>query len=401
MHVTHNDVLDRIMADAEKTMTEDMPNDVSDIASDYNKQAYVLGLGKGWDGDNDEWKVTDENALKWFRENDQFFFGNQWQHYKGDLKEVIENELKGVERAYDPAVVKRLQDKMGDAFNHPKVTDYYDLVVRNAVNRSRNYGRTFSFQRKGIAEMEVVAILDERTSKICREMNGRRIKTETAVQYVQETMATPLDELTEKYKWPRSSDVATWKGMSTDDIMKKLGCKLPPYHGRCRTTTIMAKRTRVTNMNGKTLDTVHQPVFDNFTENEKKKRRDIVNKRYTDIKNLTSDELASKVNSLQTAEWHDADLLNRHFQDHAPEFDITDKKAYVQKSKEYLKNYNNVFILSDNSAPRVNFVNTVDEVVVGVDPDDHRITTMMPLYPRAIERLRNQCIELQNEETNN
>ncbi|MBN2435592.1 MAG: hypothetical protein JXK07_10045 [Spirochaetes bacterium] len=388
------------MTDAENCLTRNLPEDVAPLSETHNDKAYKLGLGKGWDGKNGEWKITDETALKWFQENDQFFFANQWEHYKDDLKEVIENELRGVERAYDPAVVKRLQEKMGDAFSHPRVTDYYDLVIRNAVNRSRNYGRTFSFQRLGIAEMEVVAILDERTSDICREMNGRRIKTETAVNYVQETMKTPLDELTEKFKWPRSSDVDAWKGMSTDDIMKKIGCKLPPYHGRCRTTTVISTQTRVKNMNGETLDTLHQPEFENFTDKERKKRQDMVNKRNNEIKNLTKDELASKINSLQTSTWTDDVLLQSHFKAHAHELDITDKAKYVSVSKEYLKNYDRVFIFNDNGTPRINFVNTVDGIVVGVDPDDHRITTLMPLYPRALERYRSQYIELQNEKTN-
>ena len=98
--------------------------------------------------------------------------------------------------------VERMRAVMGEAFEHPTIVNYYDLVVRNAVNKSRNFGRVARYERLGIAEMEIVAILDDRTSTTCREMNGRRIPVSVASEFVQDVMATKMDDLTERFAWP-------------------------------------------------------------------------------------------------------------------------------------------------------------------------------------------------------
>lgn len=402
-----SDPVKAVMSLCEKKLSYELSDKCFDIAEKYNSESYYSQLddssgsgsfsfsnGIDFDGDNGEWKVTDENAIKWFVENDQYFFGRQYEHYTDDLKEVVVNELKGTERAYDKQVVERMKKKMGDVFDNPKVNNYYDLVVRNAVNRSRNYGRVRHYERIGVAEIEVVAVMDKKTSAICREMNGRRIKTQTAVDYVDECVKTPLNELTEKFAWPSSTQTKSFNGMSTDDIMKKIGCKLPPYHGRCRTTTVMGSFTRVKNSSGNVLDKIDFPKMKDLSDKVKKKRQKMVDKRFDDIKNLSKDELASKINSLQTCDWYDESKIPGHFAEHGNEVGAKSEKEYIKLSKEYLKNFDRVFIFSSYEKPRINFVNEKEGFYVGVDTFDHRITTFDILRKGKIESFENKFLEL-------
>jgi Mn-dependent DtxR family transcriptional regulator len=400
VHIKDKDALDKIMSMSESKMSGELANEAAVIAEAKNSEAYVMACGIDWDDDN--WKVTDTRAIEWFKENDRFFFANQFKHYKDDLKTVVENELKGIERAYDPAVVKRLEKKMGDVFNHPQIQDYYELVIRNAVNRSRNYGRVAKFQRLKIAEIEIVAILDKKTSTICRVMNGRRLKVQEMADYVEKTIEAPLDELKEKFGWPSDSTAREFASMGTADIMKKIGCKLPPYHGRCRTTTIASMSTRVTSNSGTELNTMREPAARGMND---KARRAIKTKnaeRWAEYKNLTTDEWSSKISALTASQWDEASLES-HWSKHKKDFDnysngvkLNDMKEYEAFSKKMLQDFNRCFIYRHRGFDRVMFLNSKDNCAVMVDAGSSRIVSCYPLKPGQKESYQNQFMELVN-----
>ncbi len=369
---------------------------------DVSRHSVSFATGVDFDGHNGEWKVADQTAIDWFVKNDKFFFSKQYSHYMEDLKEVVVNELKGVEKAYSKAVVDRMKEKMGDAFEHPTVKNYYDLVVRNAVNRSRNYARAYKFQRAGIAEMEVVAVIDRKTSAICREMNGRRISTETAVEYVNQTMESPLDELTEKFAWSTPKDVLGFRGKSTVEILEKLNCKLPPYHGRCRTTTVMSVRTRVTNSSGTALNNFKKPALKGLGKKRSLEIRSKNEKRLEEYKGLTIDEWSSKINASQGAQW-DRDNLNKHFDDHLNDFAKISTLSFVKTEDEYekfskklLADFNRVFIYMENDGNRLMFYNKEFDSVVIVDSSTNGIVSCYPLRDGMKQKYVSKYMELVN-----
>ncbi len=330
------------MAYMEQKMGEELPSDAADVIKKWSEKNWKFGVGQDWS--DKEWKVTDQNAINFFREHDQYFFGKQFQNYSDEMRQIVENELKGVARAYDPKVLKALKEKMGDAFSDNRIKDYYDLVVRNAVNKSRNYGRTLSYERLGIAELEIIAILDKKTSKICREMNGRRIKVSTAADHVREVLKTPMDELKEKFAWPTDADAKRFSGMTTAEIMADMKGQLPPYHGRCRTTT------------GITLDIKISKGAESYFEGDiaYDKNNEQAAKRAEKISKLSKQELLSKVQSLsQTGYWDDRikeqpDGTTRtsyayHKAKHEHEF----SGGYDKALTSLLKNYDKVFTFGE------------------------------------------------------
>jgi len=343
-HFSSDDVAAAIMAAMEETMGAKLPAAAKETIATWTKKSYEMGLGQKWD--DDKWKVTDRAALDFFKRHDQHFFGKQFEHYSDDMRTVVEDELKGIS-AYTPEVKARMKEKLGDAFEHPYVKDYYDLCIRNAVNKSRNYGRTFKYERLGIAEIEVVAVLDKKTSLICRTMNGRRIEVKMLADYVRETLETPMDELTEKFAWPTEAEARDYAGMSTGDIMGKIKCKLPPYHGRCRTTTIISKKVTVKKSRGGNFSGTLS--FNNKNEQAKK--------RGQQLKNLTRDELLGKMDSQIRTSWWDETVkewpdgttqssYNYHKKKH-DRFFIKNEGGFDKALKNILSNYDKVYTFGE------------------------------------------------------
>ncbi|TAL31575.1 MAG: hypothetical protein EPN93_17420 [Spirochaetes bacterium] len=343
--IDQDNLVDKIMDYAALKMGQELPADARTVIEKWTGASYKLGLGQDWS--DAKWKVTDRNALAFFRRHDQYFFGNQFQHYSDDLRTVVENELKGV-RAYNKEVVDRLREKMGEAFEHPYVKDYYDLVVRNAVNKSRNFGRVFNYERLGIAEVEIVAIRDQKTSRICREMDGRRVEVKFLADHVREVLSTPMNELTEKFAWPTDADAKSYEGLSTADILGHIKTPLPPFHGRCRTTTVIGKRITVRKSTGGSFS--GELAYDDKNE--------AARTRAGMLGTLRNDELLSKMDGLAKTgywdnkphEWPDGtERMSREFHEekHGHEF----KEGYDTALKNLLKSYSNVYTYLQGEAP--------------------------------------------------
>ncbi|MCL2154054.1 MAG: phage head morphogenesis protein [Leptospirales bacterium] len=379
-------------------MGSELPADAEEIIKKWADKSYTLGLGQKWE--DDKWKVTDREAIDFLKRHDQYFFGKQFEHYAPEMREIIENELKGIARAYDPKVIKSLKNKMGSEFEHPYIKDYYDLVVRNAVNKSRNFGRTLSYERLGIAELEIVAILDDKTSDICREMNGRRISTSFAAEHVRETLDTPMDELKERFAWPTKSEVSKYAGMSTDDILKNIKVPLPPYHARCRTTTVISMDTKIVTNSGVSLNTKEEPDYKYMSKAEKAKLKELNSNRWEEYKNLSINEWSSKINGLSASLWSEENL-DFHWEKHKKDFDkyakgikISSKEEYEKFSKKLLTDFNRCFVYNykDESNRRVMFYNSKNNCVVAVDVYNN-IKTCYPLED-GIKQYKNIYMEL-------
>ncbi len=111
-----------------------------------------------------------------------------------------------------------------------KDESYFEGLAEHHANRTRELGHVNGYEQAGIEALEIVAVLDDRTSEICEYMNGQIIPIANAIELRDKILAaeTP-DEI---------KDAAPW--LSVDDIKDSdlpVGMSLPPYHFRCRTTT--------------------------------------------------------------------------------------------------------------------------------------------------------------------
>ena len=146
---------------------------------------------------------------------------------------------------------------------------YANLIAANAVARARSYTQLSTFQGAGVAYMEVVAMLDEKTSEICRCMDGQIIPVEGALGVAQAAAsvaspegvyaASPFLQMT---AGPKDEQLLTVRGTGTpiaevtrsgmggvDDrgemnqfvggtAMPGQNIGAPPYHHNCRSTVV-------------------------------------------------------------------------------------------------------------------------------------------------------------------
>lgn len=114
----------------------------------------------------------------------------------------------------------------------PASRAYFNGLADHSARKLREIGRVAGYERAGITHVKVKAILDQRTSKICRAMNGRIIPVATlAAQKERILNAKGKEELKRAQPWLKEDQVT-----AAADLPENYG--LPPYHYRCRTITV-------------------------------------------------------------------------------------------------------------------------------------------------------------------
>jgi len=176
-------------------------------------------------------QTIDTKAVSWLQKDCVYWIGN---HYETDVRDRLlsaaeEIVSSGVSRS-DAA--KMLEESFGDQFTRSQV--YWDGLANHVVTRGREFGSVSGYDAGGIKKYQILAHIDQRTSDICRQMNGRIIEVAKAVELRDSLMAAEKPEdVKDIAPWVKSKSV---KGKKTKDL--PVGLSLPPYHFKCRTTTI-------------------------------------------------------------------------------------------------------------------------------------------------------------------
>lgn len=124
----------------------------------------------------------------------------------------------------------------------PTMQGYFDLLADHNATRIAEIGHVTGYERAGVEYVEIVAVLDERTSPICRHLHGRIIPT-SALSGQKERLleaAKKLDMKAARKAQPMlsgASEAAVLLEPKTSKIVAQ-GVGMPPYHFRCRTTTV-------------------------------------------------------------------------------------------------------------------------------------------------------------------
>jgi len=115
---------------------------------------------------------------------------------------------------------------------------YWLNMADHTASRTREIGRVTGYERAGIARVQVRAQLDERTTRICRQMHGRVIKVSAL-----RAQADAWLEATSRRDQPAAYAAWTMHGSETDFSTTRSselpgGTAGPQYHFRCRTITV-------------------------------------------------------------------------------------------------------------------------------------------------------------------
>lgn len=158
-----------------------------------------------------------------------YWMGREFnENLRKKLTALIEKTFSG-EIANDK-IPKILKDEFGGLVKANE--SYFKGVAEHISLQSQNISRVMQGRKYGVKYYKVVAVMDDRTSEICRSMNGRIIP------------AAHLEDQADKILSARNmadkKAAAAWRNNAYNGRSDKMDANfgLPPYHFRCRTKVV-------------------------------------------------------------------------------------------------------------------------------------------------------------------
>ena len=181
------------------------------------------------------WREIDRKATGWLNDHHMFWIGD---YYNRMLSEQVAQTIRaGMKEGLGREAIGRdLAEFFEDYPGVPsKPAVYWRGLAANGMNRSRQFGLVQGYVETGTRYLEIVAVLDERTSPVCRELSGKVIPLSAAVAQRDLLMAAEDPEDVKTIApWVSAASI---KGLGIRDIIDQ-GVVLPPYHFHCRTTVV-------------------------------------------------------------------------------------------------------------------------------------------------------------------
>lgn len=139
-----------------------------------------------------------------------------------DAARVLEDEIRG-------ALGIKSSDVVPSRFESNPAA-YFDLVANNASVQATNVGRMIAMADAGVQKFKVIAILDRRTSAICRNLDGKEFSVSNGMTAVQGFLGVQsLEDLENVMGFSKDGSTPKWAAE---------GMGFPPYHHGCRTTVV-------------------------------------------------------------------------------------------------------------------------------------------------------------------
>lgn len=109
------------------------------------------------------------------------------------------------------------------------------------TSRLVSYGFLSQARADGVEVYQLQAIMDQRTSKICRALNGRTFSVNRAYTHLQNVLQiTDPEALKSAAPWLKadSGSVDDYQHLNTHALEDKYGVLVPPFHPSCRTVLV-------------------------------------------------------------------------------------------------------------------------------------------------------------------
>lgn len=212
-----------------------------------------------FDGDDPGIRVRfgglDRQTQKFFGELDNYYFSKFVDNSDKSIKTFFADQYiaKGGRAVVDLTneQIEDIRAALGDKLKNVNDVNV-ERIVRASTVRARNWAHINRMREGKIELMQIIAVLDSRTSEICRFLNGKFIRVSPAAEAVDRmSQLQPGEFAKETYDSPigkglratnnNADEVAKFfKGRIDDDdvlddsLMAK-GVGLAPYHLGCRT----------------------------------------------------------------------------------------------------------------------------------------------------------------------
>lgn len=175
----------------------------------------------------DEIDIRAINAMR----NNFYWVGKEFnKDFSDRLKDIIESAFRGeVARS---ELAGRLKDEFASELKQS--VRYFEGVSDHIISQNQNISTVNQARKYGVKYYKVVAVMDSRTSAICRSMNGRLIPAEH--------IERQCDNIMNAKDMASKKAAATWAKAPYNGRSDKMDSNfgMPPYHFKCRTEIVPA-----------------------------------------------------------------------------------------------------------------------------------------------------------------
>lgn len=226
----HVEEIDKIL---EKYLSKNLARLVEDSLNELSERLYKIGI-------NDisrslktklSFDVIDSEAAGILADQTMFWI---LHYYSDQLNEEISKILSSYFNS-DRTLAGIASDFAGafvDATD--KGFSYFEGLAEFTTYRTSNLGNLTGFEKAGIEFYQIKATLDDRTTEICRNMDGRIFEVSKGIEFRDKILSLKTkEEIKEFAPWRTADEIS---GKETPDL--PIGMALPPYHWRCRTIVI-------------------------------------------------------------------------------------------------------------------------------------------------------------------
>jgi len=180
--------------------------------------------------------VTDRRARRALEEDMMYWIRT---HYDRQVRGRLQEKAKEVIGEGDGLGRRRAGEIFREEFQ-PEFGEsqtYWELMSNHVTTRSREFGRVEAYVKAGVEAYQIDAVLDRRTSEICRHLDGMTFPVSAAVQTRDRLLdADDPEVVKEAAPW---LDADTIKGLTADELAER-GVVFPPFHPHCRSRTFKA-----------------------------------------------------------------------------------------------------------------------------------------------------------------
>lgn len=327
-------------------------NDVAQPLLEVNTESYKKGIGRIIEL-SPSFSVDDVDAKRWLDNHQIFWVRNYFdRQLASEVSKVGQQAITdGLSRS-DAAEL--FQQQFQDKFDVASFR-YWDGFANHVTTRAREFGRVDGYERGGVESLRVVAVIDHRTSGICRYMNNRIIPVGDAVELRDEMMkAQNPEDVIDIAPFLTFDDV---RGNSTSQLKEvSLGYATPPYHFDCRSRTVVHKTADPVPLNEPTAGTQDEKDLLNMYSQQEYDNHfaQIGRKQRFQLSDAVSDRQRERLSQLNLS---DTDEMSNFVRDHVRNADRKFVQAFENKNKS----------IEDSFDVQFNFFTDTHRVVIGTD----------------------------------
>ncbi len=198
---------------------------------------YRLGLAEVGTavGANLSFMRADQDALEVLSRVNQFWVGDLWDTGPRDKIKGLLTEYFTTGLTRESLARRLAEDFAGVSENS---LHHWRSVANSLATRTREIGRVSGYEKSGIRQVKIKALLDDRTTTVCRHLHGRVLTVESLRSQAETWMEASSrgNRVAAFAAWPFHGDDQDLSQTPTRDLQ---GIGMPPYHhGNCRTITV-------------------------------------------------------------------------------------------------------------------------------------------------------------------